>query len=122
MSNSPVPLLASVELTANLARLAGRTFSIEDISLMSYYNSNITYSDRKGILFDSGKFTGITFIRRHDGKYSVFALPHDLDHGPEYYINKDNIKGNEHIFDLRNIVINYLDNHKELGLTIDNFL
>lgn len=115
-------LIASLSLPPNLSKYAGLTLTIEEASLIHCYNSNAIYSDRKDVLFNAGKFTGITFLKRNDSKYSILALPNNLMDGPEYYINENNIKGNEPNEELRHIVIDYLENHKELGLTINNFL
>lgn len=112
---------AILTLPNNLSKYFERTLSLDDVSMICAYQSNVTYNDRKNVLFDAGKYTGITFISGR-GKYSIFALPDDLMSGPEYYINKNSIKGNEPNFELRDIVIDYLDKHKELGLNIDDFL
>lgn len=111
---------ATVILPNYLSKYAGRTLSLGDVSLIWCHHTNVSTAEdtaaEKHIPFDAGEFTGIYFYRTSNGKYSVFALPDDLRSGPEYYIS---LAPN---YELRSIVADHLEKHKELKLSIDDFL
>ena len=122
-SSTNSDIFVSVPIPSYLAKFKSTVLSLEQVSLIACYVSNITYGDRKGVMFDGGHYLCITFVGgRQEGKYSVFALPVDLNSGPEYYINDNGIKGNEPNKELRAIVIDYLNANKKLNLNIENFL
>ena len=122
MANADV--YALVALPQNLSKYDRKVLTIDQVILINTYYGNIIGCDQR-VLFDAGEFTGISFYKNINlrGKYSVFALQNDLKRGPEYYITDYlSMDGRGPNTKLRNIVIDYINNHKELGLNIDNFL
>lgn len=106
-------LTASLLLPKEYNYFSGKTLTIEDVSAIDCYRMNVRGCDSR-VCFDSGNFIGIRFMTDHDNKYSVWALDKELKSGPEYRLDENP--------ELREIVINYLEEHKELGLSIDDFL
>ena len=122
MANTDV--YALVALPQNLSNYAGKILTIDQIATIDVYNSNIT-SCEKDVLFDAGEFTGISFYentsRKTINRFTVFALHKSLKSGPEYHINGFGTD-KDHNKKLRNIVMDYLDAHKNSLLHLENFM
>lgn len=103
---------ATVVLPEKCAYFTGRILTIEQVTLLDCYIQNSEIFDKR-VSFDAGNFIGITFSK-HNNKYMIWALDKSLKTGPEYNFN-DNL-------DLQKLVIEYLDQHPELELSIENFV
>jgi hypothetical protein len=94
-----------------------RILSLFEIETLNEYDRLIDQAMLDRACLKSLKFHCITFFRKDSySKYSVLALPDDLEDGPVYHINSTNPNK-----ELRDRIILYLVEHPELGITIDDF-
>lgn len=103
---------ATVVLPEKCAYFAGRILTIAQVTTLYCYIQNSEIFDKR-VCFDAGNFIGITFSK-HNKKHMIWALDKSLKTGPEYNVNDSS--------ELKEIVSNYLDQHPELGLSIENFV
>lgn len=121
LSNTPLDpeeVYVTVRLPKHLKAFAGR---ILDLGQMRCIDSYVAELPENAVTFDSEEFKRIFFYQNtNTNKYSVWALHETFKYGPEFYINQ--YKDNKIEAQLRADIIKYLENHKELGLTIGQFL
>lgn len=120
LSNTPLDpeeVYVTVRLPKYLNAFSGRILDVGQMRCIDSYVEELPFN---AVTFDTDEFKGIFFYKNNSGKYSVWALHETLKYGPEFYINQ--YKDNKIEAQLRADVIKYLENHKELGLTIGQFL
>lgn len=123
---SPNKNYVTVELPDGLWEFSNRILSMSQVSNIWTYCITIL-NNKNQVMFNSGEFTGITFLPISDGrrdtdktrKFQVWAIHDSLRHHPRFSISNPS---DEVSSKLRTIVITYLRQFPNLDITIEQFV
>lgn len=104
----------TVILPKNFSALSGRILTYEQFELVTIYIQNV---EDVPLRFTADGYIEIALLlsQYKNCKHYVYALPEDIESGPVSSINNGENQN------LRQIVSNYLDEHKDLNVSIDQF-